>query len=80
MSPEVALLHEVWDSVRTHITVKERLHEAERLLRIFDEHIDMSELSDNAHEFDKSMKAAIVNFYDDGYDEDDDLDLDDSNY
>jgi hypothetical protein len=74
MSPEVALLHEVWDSVRPHIAAKERLHEAERLLRIFDEHIEMSDLNDNAHEFDKSMKAAIVNFYDEGYDEDDDSD------
>ncbi len=74
MSPEVALLHEVWDSVRSHIAVKERLHEAERLLRIFDEHIDLVDLQQNAHEFDKVMKAAIVSYYDDGYDEDDEDD------
>jgi|TARA_R110000803_G_C11988203_1_gene321605 hypothetical protein len=80
MSPEVALLHEVWDSVRSYIAAKERLHEAERLLRIFEEHIDMSDLKDNAHEFDKSMKAAIVNFYDEGYDEDDEEGSEESYY
>jgi len=74
MSPEVALLHEVWDSVRTHIAVKERLPEAERLLRMFEEHIDMSDIEENAHEFDKVMKAAIISFYDEGFDEDEDDD------
>ena len=74
MSPEVALLHEVWDSVRTHIAVKERLPEAERLLRMFEEHIDMSDIEENAHEFDKVMKAAIVSHYDEGFDEDDEDD------
>ena len=74
MSPEVALLHEVWDSVRSHIVVKERLHEAERLLRIFEEHIDMSDLEINAHEFDKVMKAAIVSLYNEWDDDDDDDD------
>jgi hypothetical protein len=72
MSPEVALLHEVWDSVRSHIAVKERLHEAERLLKIFEEHIDMDDLENNAHEFDKVMKAAIVSYYDEWDDDDDD--------
>ena len=71
MSPEVALLHEAWDSVRTHIAVKERLHEAERLLRIFEEHIDMGDLQQNAHEFDKVMKAAIVTYYEDDFDDED---------
>ena len=46
MSPEVALLHEVWDSVRTHIAIKERLSEAERLLRMFEEHIDLSDIEE----------------------------------
>lgn len=74
MSPEVALLHEVWDSVRTHIAIKERLSEAERLLRMFEEHIDLSDIEENAHEFDKVMKAAIVSYYDEGYEEDDEQD------
>ena len=53
MSPEVALLHEVWDSVRSHIAVKERLHEAERLLKIFEEHIDMEDFDETGMERDR---------------------------
>tara|TARA_B100000809_G_C15043414_1_gene496409 strand:- start:105 stop:341 length:237 start_codon:yes stop_codon:yes gene_type:complete len=77
MSPEVSLLHEVWDSIRSHIAIKERLHEAERLLKLFEDHIDMDDLEINAHEFDKFMKAAIVSYYDEWDDDDDDDDYSD---
>jgi hypothetical protein len=41
---------------------------------MFEEHIDMSDIEENAHEFDKVMKAAIISFYDEGFDEDEDDD------
>ena len=65
MSPEVALLNEVWESVKGHIAQKEKL------LRLFDESLDMHEIDAYANEFDKVMKAAIVSYYDDGYEEED---------
>ena len=71
MSPEVALLNEVWESVKGHVPQKEKLQEAEKLLRLFDESLDMHEIDAYANEFDKVMKAAIVSYYDDGYEEED---------
>ena len=41
---------------------------------MFEEHIDLSDIEENAHEFDKVMKAAIVSYYDEGYEEDDEQD------
>ena len=77
MSPEVALLSEVWETVKGHLPQREKLQIAESLLRSFDENVDMSELDDYVNEFDKVMKAAIISYYDDGYDEEDDYDDDD---
>ena len=71
MSPEVALLNEVWESVKGHVPQKEKLQEAEKLLRLFDESLDMHEIDANANEFDNVMMAAIVSYYDDGYEEED---------
>ena len=71
MSPEVALLNEVWESVKGHIAQKEKHHEAEKLQRLFDESLDMHEIAAYAKEFDKGRKAAIGSYYDDGYEEED---------
>lgn len=60
MSPEVALLSEVWDTVKEHISKKERVNVAESILRNFEENFDMSELNVYKHEFDSAMKTAIL--------------------
>ena len=62
MSPEVALLLDVWDTIKSQIPAKERLHVAEDLVRTFE---------DNVSEFDTVMKAAIVSHFDVGLEEDD---------
>ena len=77
MSPEIALLNETWDLVKSHVSTKEKLEVAERLLRLFEENIDISEINIYKHEFDKVMKTAIITYYDDEYDEDLDDDEDD---
>lgn len=76
MSPEIALLNEVWETVKGHISQKERLHEAERLLRLFDENIDCGDIHMYKNEFDKVMKTAIVSYFDEGVEDDDDFDDD----
>ena len=43
MSPEVALLLDAWDSIKSFIPAKERLHVAEELVRTFEDHVDISE-------------------------------------
>ena len=68
MSPEVALLSEVWDTVKEHISKKEKVNVAESILRCFEENVDMSELNLYKHEFDSAMKTAILSSGD--YDED----------
>jgi hypothetical protein len=79
MSPEVALLHEVWDSIRTHIATKERLNIAEVLVRVFDDNVDIAEAETQLMEFDSVMKAAIVTHFDIGLEDNDDDDDDDWN-
>ena len=74
MSPEVALLSEVWDMMKDHVPQKERLLEAEKLLRLFEDHVDISEIESYTSDFDKSMKAAILSHFDDGFDDEDDDD------
>ena len=58
MSPEVALLLETWDNIKSYIPKKERLNIAETLVRTFDDNVDISEVEDNIMEFDSVMKAA----------------------
>lgn len=70
MSPEVALLHETWNIVKSHIHSKERVEVAESLLRVFDEHIDMEDIEVYKNEFDKAMKTAILSYYDEYEDSD----------
>ena len=72
MSPEVALLHEVWDSIRSHIAAKERLNIAEVLVRVFDDNVDIAEVETQLMKFDSVMKAAIVTHFDIGLDDNDD--------
>jgi len=64
MSPEVALLNEVWETVKEYIPKKERVEVAENVLRHFDENIDISELQIYSNEFDSAMKTAILTHLD----------------
>jgi len=64
MSPEVALLNEVWETVKEYIPKKERVEVAENVLRHFDENIDISELEVYSNEFDSAMKTAILTHLD----------------
>jgi len=72
MSPEVALLHEVWITVKLHAPKNASVELAEALLRCFDDGSDIEDIVTDANEFDKIMKAAIVSHF--GYDDDDDTD------
>ncbi len=72
MSPEVALLHEVWITVKLHAPKNASVELAEALLRCFDDGSDIEDIETDINEFDKIMKAAIVSHY--GYDDDDDTD------
>ena len=75
MSPEVALLHEVWTTVKLHAPKNASVELAESLLRCFDDGSDIEDIVTDANEFDKIMKAAIVSHF--GYDDDDADDADD---
>jgi hypothetical protein len=70
MNPEVALLLETWDSIKSYLPKKERLNIAEILVRTFDDNVDISEIESNIMEFDSIMKAAIVSHFDIGIEED----------
>jgi len=71
MNPEVALMYEVWDNIKSTIPQKERLQVAESMVRTFDEHVDISEVENNLNEFDTIMKTAIVSHFDIGLEEED---------
>ena len=74
MSPEIALLSETWELVKTHVNSKDRLHVAETMLRLFEENIDIQDIDIYKNEFDKVMKTAIVTYFDEGGDDEDDDD------
>jgi hypothetical protein len=74
MSPEIALLSETWELVKTHVNSKDRLHVAETMLRLFEENIDIQDIDIYKNEFDKVMKTAIVTYFDEGVDDEDDDD------
>jgi hypothetical protein len=76
MSPEVALLHEVWETVKLHAHKSANVDFAEALLRCFDDNSDIEDIVDDTNEFDKVMKAAIVSHFGE-YDDDDTDDTDD---
>ena len=71
MSPEVALLYEVWDNLKSTLPQKERLRIAESMVRTFDEHVDISDVENSLNEFDTIMKTAIVSHFDIGLEEED---------
>jgi hypothetical protein len=76
MSPELALLDELWDRVKLHIQKKDRLSVAEMIIGVFDEYLDIADIEIYKNDFDPVMKAAIVSYM--GYqDADDDEDPDD---
>ena len=72
MSPEVALLLDAWDTVKSFIPAKERLHVAEELVRTFEDNVSISDDEDHINEFDTVMKAALVSHFDIGLDDEDD--------
>lgn len=72
MSPEVALLDEVWDIVKTHISKKERAEIAEAILRTFEDHLSLDDIEEHIQSFDSAMKAAIKSHFDYLLDKDDD--------
>ena len=71
MSPEVALLLDAWDTVKSFIPAKERLHVAEELVRTFEDNVSISDAEDHINEFDTVMKAALVSHFDIGLDDED---------
>ena len=71
MNPEVALLLDTWDTIKSFIPAKERLHVAEELVRTFEDNVSISEAEDHLNEFDTVMKAAIVSHYEIGLDDED---------
>lgn len=64
MSPEVVLLGEVWDSVKSFIPRKERLQAAETLVRLFDDNVDISDVESFINEYDSVLKTAVVSHFD----------------
>ena len=76
MSPEIALLLDAWDTVKSFIPAKERLHVAEELVRTFEDNVSISEAEDHINEFDQVMKAALVSHFDIGLDDEDEEDWD----
>jgi hypothetical protein len=71
MNPEVALLLDTWDTIKSFIPAKERLHVAEELVRTFEDNVSISEAEDHLNEFDTVMKAAIVSHFEIGLDDED---------
>ena len=64
MSPEVVLLGEVWDSVKSFVQKKERLQAAETLVRLFDDNVDISDVESFINEYDSVLKTAVVSHFD----------------
>jgi len=79
MSPEVALLDELWDIVKVHVPKKDRVEFAETILRTFEDHLSLDDIEDHVQSFDSAMKAAIKSHFDyllDGNEDDDDEEWD----
>jgi hypothetical protein len=72
MSPEVALLDELWDIVKIHVPKKDRIEFAETILRTFEEHLSLDDIEEHIQSFDSAMKAAIKSHFDYLLDKDDD--------
>lgn len=74
MSPEVALLNEVWEIVKSNLPAKERLPVAESLIRCFEDHVDITDVEVYKNEFDKVMKTALISHFAEFEDDDEDDD------
>jgi len=74
MNPETELLYNVWDSIKPYISVKERLHVAEEIVRTFDDMLDISEVEDALNQFDSVMKTALISHFEFGLEDDDEED------
>jgi len=74
MSPELALLDEVWDIVKSHVHEKERLDVCESIFRTFVEHIGIEDVEVYKNEFDSIMKAVIIAAAEEEEDEEEDWD------
>ena len=76
MSPEIALLEEVWDTVKPYISKKDQVEIAEKILELFDENLVLADIGVYKNDFDSAMKAALVSYFDDDeyYDENEDYD------
>jgi len=72
MSLETSLLGDVWDTVKPYIPKKEQMEVAESLLRLFDDAVGLDDLETFKHEFDATLKAAMVAHLGDQDDDDDD--------
>ena len=74
MSPEVELLYETWEKVKTYVSKKDKIHVAEELVRTFENTVGLDEIESELNSFDSAMKAALTSHLDLGYEEDDDED------
>jgi len=64
MSPEVVLLGEVWDAVKSFVPRKDRLQVAETVVRLFDDNLDISDVETFINEYDSVLKTAVVSHFD----------------
>ena len=76
MTPEIELLYNIWDKVKPYVSVKERLHVAEEIVRTFDDQLDISEVEDSLNQFDSVMKAALISHFEFGLEDSDEADWD----
>jgi hypothetical protein len=76
MSPEVELLYETWDKIKTYISKKDKIHVAEELVRTFENTIGLDEIETELNSFDSVMKAALMSHLDLGYEDDEEDDED----
>ena len=64
MNPDATFLHDIWDSVKPFVPVKEHEEAAEAIIRVFDENIDISALEDSVNEFDGVFRDALIVYLD----------------
>jgi len=77
MSPELALLYDLWDKVKPYVQKKEKLHVAEEIVRAFDDNVDLEDVEENINSFDTIMKTALVSHYDLGLESEEEDDEED---
>ena len=61
MSPEVALLHDTWEGIKSTFPRKKDLT-LQKVVRIFDDNVDISEVEEVLWSLIIVMKAAVVPF------------------